>query len=124
MLQGIKRFTSKTVLAIIFAVLTLAFSVGWQPQKASAYTCGNGFVRLYDYHDYWGRSLTFYDRGYWQNLWLYDFDDKTSSYWNNSDCWVRVAQYADGGGYQEWLPPGAYNNLGWDDNFYSSIYIY
>jgi len=90
-----------------------------------SYSCSSP-LRLYDYNWYGGRRLSFWDRGYWQNLGDYGFADQTSSYIVGG-CYVYLAEYADGGG--AWYPGPTYPYAGepamsWDwQNTISSIYI-
>lgn len=90
------------------------------------YSCGSP-LRLYDYTYYGGRQLSFWDRGYWQNLWYYGFDNRTSSYIVGA-CYAYLAEHPDGGGW--WYPGPSYPYAGepvmyWDwQNTISSIYIY
>lgn len=81
---------------------------------------------LYQYTGKGGRDLKFYDRGYWQNLSAYSFDNSTSSYWTGA-CTAHLAENANGGGY--WYPGNTGPNhqedsmrSGWD-NRVSSIKI-
>ncbi|HEV2758899.1 MAG TPA: hypothetical protein VGV86_04955 [Acidimicrobiales bacterium] len=90
-----------------------------------AYSCSDP-LRLYDYTWYGGRQLMFFDRGYWQNLANYGFEDRTSSY-IVGPCPAHLAEHGDGGGW--WYPgdtsPGAGEpamQWGWQ-NVVSSIYI-
>jgi hypothetical protein len=83
-------------------------------------------LRLFDYSWYGGRQLSFWDRGYWQNLWDYGFDNRTSSY-AVGGCYVYLAEYAGGGGWwysgPNWPWAGEpVLSWGWD-NAISSIYI-
>lgn len=83
-------------------------------------------LRLFDYTWYGGRQLSFWDRGYWQNLWDYGFDDRTSSYIVGA-CAVYLADYGFGGGDWYWGPTYPYAGepvMSWDwQNAVSSIYI-
>lgn len=90
-----------------------------------SYYCSSS-LRLYEYNWYGGRRLSFWDRGYWQNLYLYGFEDMTSSYIVGA-CPVWLAEHADGGGW--WYPGPTYAyagepamQWGWQDTI-SSIYI-
>ncbi|MFF3217045.1 hypothetical protein ACFYYB_41315 [Streptomyces sp. NPDC002886] len=81
---------------------------------------------LYQFADKGGRNLKFYDRGYWQNLADYNFNNSTSSYWTGA-CTAHLAENNGGGGY--WYPgntgPNHIENSmrsGWD-NRVSSIKI-
>ncbi len=92
---------------------------------ASSYSCSSS-LRLFDYNHYGGRALWFWDRGYWQNLWDYGFEDRTSSY-AVGGCYAHLAEHAWGGGW--WYPGPTYPYAGepvmyWDwQNTISSIYI-
>jgi hypothetical protein len=83
-------------------------------------------LRLFDYIWYGGRQLSFWDRGYWQNLWDYGFDNRTSSYAVGA-CYVHLAEYGGGGGW--WYPGPTWPWAGepvmyWDwQNTISSIYV-
>ena len=90
-----------------------------------SYSCSSSF-RLYEDNWYGGRRLSFWDRGYWQNLWNYGFEDRTSSYAVGA-CPVWLAEHGDGGGW--WYPGPTYAYAGepvmqwdWQDTI-SSIYI-
>jgi hypothetical protein len=91
----------------------------------SSYSCSSP-LRLYDYGWYGGRQLSFWERGFWQNLWLYGFEDRTSSYAVGA-CYAHLAEHSDGYGW--WYPGPTYPwagepvmSWGWD-NVISSIYI-
>jgi hypothetical protein len=86
-------------------------------------TCG-GWLYLYDGSAYSGRSLAFQDRGYWQNLSTWGFDNQMSSWWNNTGCTAYASWDANGGG--AYLVMSAYSSqayLGSWDNQASAIYI-
>jgi hypothetical protein len=83
-------------------------------------------LQLGEHNELRGRVLRFYDRGYWQNLGAYDFNDKTSSY-RTGACTAHLAEHNDGRGY--WYPgntgPNHYEpsmRSGWNDRV-SSIKI-
>jgi hypothetical protein len=81
-------------------------------------------LRLWEYNWYSGRRLSFWDRGYWQNLADYGFDDQASSYIVGA-CYAHLAEHANGGGW--WYPGPTYPYagepvMGWQ-NVISSIYI-
>ena len=57
-------------------------------------------LKLFDDANNKGRTLQYFDRGYWQNIPL-DFNDKTSSYVTGS-CTSHLAEHSGGGGY--WYP--------------------
>jgi hypothetical protein len=91
----------------------------------AATTCSSP-LRLYADSSYGGRELDFYDRGYWQNLSTWSFDNQTSSY-KVGACGVYLADYANGGG--SWYPGNTSAGhdeptmlSGWNDRI-SSIYI-
>ncbi len=90
-----------------------------------SYSCSSP-LRLYDYNWYSGRRLSFWDRGLWQNLGDYGFEDQASSYIVGG-CYVYMAEHADGGGW--WYPGPTYPYAGepamaWDwQNTISSVYI-
>ena len=92
---------------------------------ASSYSCSSS-LRLFDYTYYGGRQLSFWDRGYWQNLWDYGFNDRTSSY-AVGGCYAHLADHGWGGGW--WYPGPTYPyageavmSAGWSNSI-SSIYI-
>lgn len=98
---------------------------GTMEAEASSYSCSSS-LDLYDYSWYGGRRGSFWDRGFWQNLADFGFDNRVSSYVTGA-CPTHLAEYAWGGGY--WYPgyTGAwaaepYMSAGWD-NRVSSIYI-
>lgn len=90
---------------------------------ASSYSCSSP-LRLYEHNWYGGRRLSFWDRGYWQNLYLYGFDNQTSSYIVGA-CYAHLAEHPDGGGW--WYPGPTYPYAGepvmWWQDVISSIYI-
>lgn len=92
---------------------------------AASFSCGSP-LRLYDYSYYGGRQLWFWDRGFWQNLPDYGFDDRTSSYIVGA-CYAYLAEHPDGGGW--WYPGPMYPYAGepvmyasWQ-NTITSIYV-
>ncbi|MEV0528612.1 hypothetical protein AB0I66_34855 [Streptomyces sp. NPDC050439] len=83
-------------------------------------------LQLGEHNDLRGRVLRFYDRGSWQNLDGYSFNDKTSSY-RTGACTAHLAEHNGGRGY--WYPgntgPNHYEpsmRSGWNDRV-SSIKI-
>ena len=95
------------------------------PTAARAYSwyCSSS-LRLYEHDWFGGRRLSFWDRGYWQNLADYGFEDQASSYIVGG-CYVHLAEDAWGGGW--WYPGPTYPYagepvMGWQDVI-SSIYI-
>lgn len=92
---------------------------------ASAWSCSSS-LRLYEHNWYDGRRLSFWDRGFWQNLGDYGFDNRTSSYIVGG-CYAHLAEHSNGGGW--WYPGPTYPyagepvmGWGWQDVI-SSIYI-
>jgi len=92
---------------------------------AYAYSCSSS-LRLYDDNWYGGRRLSFWDRGFWQNLGDYGFNDRASSYIVGG-CFAYLAEHADGGGW--WYPGPTYPYAGepvmysdWQDTI-SSVYV-
>lgn len=88
-----------------------------------SYYCSSS-LRLYEHNWYSGRRLSFWDRGYWQNLGDYGFDNATSSYIVGA-CYAHLAEHPNGGGW--WYPGPTYPYagepaMGWQDVI-SSIYI-
>lgn len=88
-----------------------------------SYSCSSS-LRLYEHNWYSGRRLSFWDRGYWQNLYWYGFDNQASSYIVGG-CYAHLAEHPDGGGW--WYPGPTYPYagepvMGWQDVI-SSIYI-
>ncbi len=89
----------------------------------------SSYLRLYEHTNFGGRVLQFADRGYWQNLGNWGFNDQLSSY-KVGGCGVNLAEHANGGGY--WYPgnTGPYaqsscmcaGSTKWNDRV-SSIYI-
>ena len=90
---------------------------------SSSYSCWSS-LRLYEHNWYGGRRLSFWDRGYWQNLYLYGFDNQASSYIVGG-CYAHLAEHPDGGGW--WYPGPTYPYAGepvmWWQDVISSIYI-
>lgn len=91
----------------------------------AATTCSTP-LRLFADASYGGRELDFYDRGYWQNLGTWSFDNQLSSY-KTGACPVYLADYTNGGG--SWYPGNTSANhgeasmlSGWNDRI-SSIFI-
>lgn len=100
-------------------------STSASPAVAYSSWCSSS-LRLYDYNWYGGRRLSFWDRGFWQNLSDYGFEDRTSSYIVGG-CYSYLAEHADGGGW--WYPGPSFPYAGepimlwdWQDRI-SSIYI-
>lgn len=93
--------------------------------STSSFSCSSS-LRLFDYSYYGGRQLSYWDRGFWQNLADFGFEDRTSSY-AVGGCYAHLAEHAWGGGW--WYPGPTYPyagepvmSWGWS-NTISSIYI-
>jgi hypothetical protein len=91
----------------------------------SAFSCSSP-LSVFDDIYYGGRQVSFWDRGFWQNLGDYGFDDRTSSYVVGG-CYAHLAEYRDGAGW--WYPgdTSPYHDEGWvswawNDRI-SSVYI-
>lgn len=109
----------------VTAVETVAPTGPVPTAAVAAYSCSSS-LRLYDYSYFGGRRLSFWDRGFWQNVSDYGFNDRTSSYIVGG-CYVYLAEHNDGAGW--WYPGPTYPYAGepvmapgWDDVI-SSIYI-
>lgn len=103
----------------------LSAQIGADSVAMASTTCSTP-LRLFADAGYGGRELDFYDRGYWQNLSTWSFDNQLSSY-KTGACAVYLADYADGGG--SWYPGNTGANhgessmlSGWNDRI-SSIFI-
>jgi hypothetical protein len=91
----------------------------------SAFSCSSP-LNLYDDINYGGRQVSFWDRGYWQNLGDYGFDNRVSSFITGG-CYVHLAENRDGAGW--WFPGDtspyhgeAFVSWAWNDRI-SSIYL-
>ena len=96
------------------------------PQYAAAgYSCSSP-LRLYEHSSYGGRQLLFFDRGYWQNLPDYGFNDQLSSYIIGG-CYTYLAEHINGGGAFYPGPTWPWAGVPWMisgwDNRMSSIYM-
>ena len=60
--------------------------------------CPDGWVCIWEHSNYEGRMLQFQDRGFWQDLSAYNFNDKASSWRNRINQDARLSQHAGGGG--------------------------
>lgn len=96
-----------------------------QEQATASAQC-SGYLHLYEHVNFGGRHLAFRDRGYWQDLGRWGFNDKLSSF-TTGPCGVHLSW--DTGGRGGWYPgnTGAYVRhsrmiSGWNDEI-SSIYI-
>ena len=114
------------------SVVAAAELVRRQSPSVAAASCSTP-LRLYEHGEFnyngtvSGRTLSFYDRGYWQNLTdvSFNFNDKTSSYRVGS-CNAHLAEHTRGEGYwypgntNAWYSEGVMYS-GWNDRI-SSIY--
>jgi hypothetical protein len=96
------------------------------PQYAAAgFSCSYP-LRIFEHSNYGGRQLLFFDRGYWQNLSDYGFNDQLSSYIVGA-CYTYLAEHAGGGGAFYPGPRSAWSGVPWLqagwDNRMSSIYM-
>ena len=96
------------------------------PQFAAAgYSCSYP-LRIFEHSNYGGRQLLFFDRGYWQNLPDYGFNDQLSSYIVGA-CYTYLAEHVGGGGAFYPGPGWAWSGVPWLqagwDNRVSSIYM-
>lgn len=101
-------------------------SIAMAAPAPSQAACSRSCLHLYQDNGFQGRHLTFCDRGYWQNLGKYDFNDKLSSY-KTGDYGVHLSHDAGGNGY--WYPgdtssctSSSQMSSGWNDEV-SAIYI-
>jgi hypothetical protein len=109
------------------AALMVSGSQGCGGHQRFGAALGSSPLRLFADASYGGRELDFYDRGYWQNLSTWSFDNQLSSY-KVGACGVYLADYANGGG--SWYPGNTSAGhdeptmlSGWNDRI-SSIYIH
>ncbi len=83
-------------------------------------------LRLYEHSWYAGRQIMFYDRGYWQNLPDFGFNDQMTSY-KVGGCTSYLAEHITGGGAWYPGPTAPYSVVGWPannwDNRVSSVYL-
>lgn len=100
------------------------------PSAGPEFRCSHNCLHLYQHNDFnrnrQGRHLTFCDRGYWQNLGDYSFNDELSSY-KTGDYGVHLSYHANGAGH--WYPgdtsactSSSQMRSGWD-NEVSAIFI-
>lgn len=88
--------------------------------------CSRSCLHIYEHTNFGGRDLHFCDRGYWQNLTSYGFNDELSSYKTGVHS-VHLATNTGGNG--AWYPgntgvcvAAGGMSSGWNDRI-SSIYI-
>lgn len=78
---------------------------------AAGYSCSSP-LRLFEHSSYGGRQLLFFDRGYWQNLGDYGFNDQLSSYIIGA-CYTYLAEHSYGGGAFYPGPTYAWAGVSW-----------
>jgi|GEM_PF-2489100 len=102
------------------------YSDGVKVSVVAAYSdCPNGWVCIWEHAYYEGQMLQFQDRGYWQNLSAYGFNDKTSSWRNRINQDARLAENTNGGGNRICMQPNSANPaLAWFNDLASSIRLY
>lgn len=102
------------------------FSDGVKVYEVAAYSdCPNGWVCIWEHANYGGRMLQFQDRGYWQNLTAYGFNDQASSWRNRINQDARLAEHINGGGRRICMQPNSANpQLAWFNDLASSIRLY
>jgi hypothetical protein len=88
------------------------YSDGSQVVTAASFSdCPDGWVCLWTDANYSGRMLQFQDRGLWQNLTAWSFNDETSSWRNRTNDDAKLAQHLDGGGNQVCMQPNSSNSM-------------
>lgn len=102
-------------------------SVSTSSTTASVYCAGRSdlWLYLYEHGNFGGRVLKFRESDIWQNLTVWDFNDKTSSWRNDTYCTVYLAEHISGGGALLSLPArssSSYIGDAWNDRA-SSLYI-
>lgn len=89
--------------------------------------CPAQYICLWDGPTYGSARAQFHDNG-WQNLTNFGFNDVTSSYWNNTNRWAKLAEHINAGGMQICIAPGQYGTFAtggfpnWD-NIASSVWL-
>jgi hypothetical protein len=78
---------------------------------ASFGDCPDGWVCLWTDSNYSGRMLQFQDRGSWQNLTAWSFNDEASSWRNRTNDDAKLAQNLEGGGNQVCMQPNSSNSM-------------
>jgi hypothetical protein len=84
---------------------------------ASFSECPDGWVCIWEHSNYEGRMLQFQDRGYWQDLSAYNFNDKASSWRNRINQDARLSEHSGGGGALLCMQPNSSSSSmgGWND---------
>jgi hypothetical protein len=111
-------------LSVSGAVTT--YSDGNKVVEAATFSeCPDGWVCIWQHTNYEGRMLQFQDRGYWQNLSVYEFNDKASSWRNRINQDARLSEHADGGGALLCMQPNSSSSsMGGFNDLASSIRLY
>jgi|ERR1044071_8620182 hypothetical protein len=106
-----KRWSASCLMVATFGLLMVA------PGAEAARTdCPGQYFCVWDTGNYTGRMLQFHDNG-WQNLTGWDFNDKASAYFNNTNRYARLSYDINGQGGGECFRPGNYSSMtGWNLN--------
>jgi hypothetical protein len=102
------------------------YSDGNQVVAAASFNdCPDGWVCIWEHTNYEGRMLRFQDRGYWQDLSVYEFNDKVSSWRNRINQDARLSEHAGGGGSLLCMQPNSSSSgVGGFNDLASSIRLY
>lgn len=102
------------------------YSDGNQVVAAASFNdCPDGWVCIWEHTNYEGRMLQFQDRGYWQDLSVYNFNDKTSSWRNRINQDARLSEHSGGGGALLCMQPNSSSSgVGQFNDKASSIRLY
>lgn len=94
-------------------------------EAASFNECPDGWVCLWEHSNYEGRMLQFQDRGFWQSLSAYNFNDKASSWRNRINQDARLSQHANGEGSLLCMQPNSSSSsMGGFNDLASAIRLY
>jgi hypothetical protein len=104
----------------------ITYSDGNQVVEAASFgECPDGWVCIWEDSNYEGRMLKFQDRGYWQDLSVYGFNDKTSSWRNRINQDARLSEHAGGAGSLLCMQPNSSSSgVGQFNDLASSIRLY
>jgi hypothetical protein len=102
------------------------YSDGNQVVVAATFNdCPDGWVCIWEHTNYEGRMLKFQDRGYWQDLSVYEFNDRASSWRNRINQDARLSEHAGGGGTLLCMQPNSSSSgVGQFNDKASSIRLY
>lgn len=117
-------FRTDDEMAIREVELNTVSTSGRLPSDPTTEAACGSYSHLWEHANKGGRHLQFRDRGYWQNLTNYSFNDMTTSAQAGA-CRLWVAVDTGGRGTQGYFNAGVYSpNVGdlWNDRI-SSIYI-